>query len=256
MLTETYIHIPGVSIRAEKTIHAGGVCDWNRFLEAPPRLHPRLCNIVRNALPESLSALRAKDISFFSSRLPPAEHWRLLKDFSYSSACLDIETTGCSPYNSKITVVGVFANGRYYAFTSDSDVETAAEFLSRFAILVTYNGKRFDVPFLVHKLGWRFLDDMVQVDIMYLCRRLGLKGGLKGVELGLGIERPAEVRGLDGYDAVQLYHRYLQGERDAFDKLIEYNRCDVENLLRVFEAVYPALRLGVIGGGIQNRASR
>ncbi|MCX7703546.1 MAG: ribonuclease H-like domain-containing protein [Planctomycetota bacterium] len=256
MLTETYIHIDGVSLKSERRIHSGGVCDWFQFLEKPPSIHHKLYSIIKGALPESFSSLRAKNVSYFSSRLPPNEHWRFLKDFIDSAVCLDIETTGCSPYYGKVTVIGVYANERYYAFTSDEELGDAAEFLSRFKILITYNGKRFDVPFLIHKLGWGFLNDMVQVDLMYPCRKLGLKGGLKGVERELGIKRPLEISELNGYDAVKLYTQYLNGEKEAFDKLIEYNRCDVENLLKIFEAVYPKLRLEAVGHGIQNRACR
>ena len=173
--------------------------------------------------------------------------------FHNSVAALDIETTGGSVYSTEVTLVGVFADGKYYAFYDDFDPKTVADFLSRFRILLTYNGRRFDIPCLVRNYGWRFLQKRVNVDIMFLCRRLGLKGGLKSVERRLGIERPGLVRDLDGYDAVLLYRRYREGDADSLELLLRYNRSDVENLFVIFKRLYPLLCEGAMYG-LQNRA--
>jgi len=254
MLTKTYIHIPKVGLKTERRIHSFGVCDWFSFLNSPPPINRMLLNRIREHLPKSISELKKRNIDYFASLLPPSEWWRLVTTFYNSVAALDIETTGGSVYSTEVTLVGVFADGRYYAFYDDFDPNAVAHFLSRFKILLTYNGRRFDIPCLVRNCGLSFLKNTVNVDLMFLCRRLGLTGGLKSVERRLGIERPDSVRDLDGYDAVLLYRRYREGDADSLELLLRYNRSDVENLFAIFERLYPLLCEGVMYG-LQNRAS-
>lgn len=241
MLTKTYIHIPGISVKTERHIHSFGVCDWLKFLNSPPPLNQRTLNTIRRHIPESLSQLKRKNVDYFASLLPSREHWRLVEPFSDLVAAVDIETTGGSTYSTKITVIGISANGRYYAFYDDFDERAVARLLSRFRILLTYNGKRFDIPCLIRCFNWRFLKRALNVDLMYLCRRFGLKGGLKAVEKSLRIERPCGIEDLNGYDAVLLYKRYREGDNNSLRLLLEYNRSDTENLLTIFELIYPLL---------------
>ena len=147
-------------------------------------------------------------------------------------AYLDIETTGLSPDNSYPTVVGIAID-----FPGDWTVEQlVGDDITRDAILhvlegvttiYSYNGSRFDLPFLGKKPGVDF-GRFTQHDLMYDCWKANLYGGLKAVEQKLGIRR--KLPDMRGADAVVLWHKYRRGDDAALQTLLEYNREDVENL--------------------------
>ncbi|MEW6214257.1 MAG: ribonuclease H-like domain-containing protein [Nitrospirota bacterium] len=63
--------------------------------------------------------------------------------------------------------------------------------------------------------GLRF--DILHFDLCFGARRIGLKGGLKRLELCFGIQRREEVRGMGGYDAVLLWEEAKRGNSRALD---------------------------------------
>ena len=71
--------------------------------------------------------------------------------------------------------------------------------------------------------------------------RLGYKGGLKGCEKQLGLDRH-ELDGVDGYTAVLLWQEYTRTRNTrALDTLLAYNIQDVLNLRNIdCEGVQPA----------------
>lgn len=72
-------------------------------------------------------------------------------------------------------------------------------------------------------------------------RRIGLKGGLKRLELCFGIQRHEEVRGMGGYDAVLLWEEAKRGNSRALDLLLLYNKEDTVNLLGMADIIYRRL---------------
>jgi len=75
--------------------------------------------------------------------------------------------------------------------------------------------------------------DQPHIDLYFVLRLLGYRGGLKSIEKQLGIERDVEVREVEGVGAIQLWKRYCQGDRKALDQLTQYNLADVENLVEL-----------------------
>jgi len=64
---------------------------------------------------------------------------------------------------------------------------------SRNAIfLVTYNGARFDLPFIKHEYP-EIEFDQLHADLMYPLRRIGYTGGLKVIERMLGVTRSEDM---------------------------------------------------------------
>ncbi len=149
-------------------------------------------------------------------------------------AFLDIETTGLSPRDSEITVVGIYlCNGFDTRFiqlvgeniTSDSILEA----LKGVTVIYTYNGSRFDLPFIYCRLGINLARLFTHRDLMYDCWSNNLYGGFKAVEIQLGIKR--RLIEVDGYQAVRLWWRYVNDyDEEALATLLEYNREDVLNL--------------------------
>ena len=151
-----------------------------------------------------------------------------------TEAFLDIETTGLSPWDSEITVVGIHRiNGDNTNFIQlvgkDVSTQSILEALDGVEVLYTYNGSRFDVPFIYSRLGINLEEHFTHRDLMYDCWRCNLYGGFKAVERQLGIER--RLKEVNGYEAVKLWWRYMDySDLGALNTLLECNKADVLNL--------------------------
>ena len=149
-------------------------------------------------------------------------------------AYLDIETTGLSPEYSEITVIGIHVcNGDDSNFVQlvgrDITTDSMLEALNGVEIIHTYNGRRFDLPFIHRKLGINLEEMFSHRDLMYDCWKNNLRGGFKAVERQLGITR--DSAGITGFDAVRLWWRYVDAfDLDALNTLLQYNKEDVINL--------------------------
>lgn len=149
-------------------------------------------------------------------------------------AYLDIETTGLSCQYADITVIGIYlVNGRGSRLMQlvgrEVTVDNLLEAVDGVSTIYTYNGSRFDLPFIHGSLGINLADIFSHHDLMYDCWRCNLKGGFKAVEQQLGI--PRRLQGVTGWDAVLLWQRYQNyGDQDALATLLKYNEEDVVNL--------------------------
>lgn len=157
-------------------------------------------------------------------------------------AYLDIETTGLSSLYHDVTVVGIFlcsgSESKLVQLVGRKITkEKVLNCLEAVNTIYTYNGSRFDLPFLEARLGLALARDFKHNDLMWDCWRRNLYGGLKRVEVSLGI--PRRLKGIDGQEAVRLWWRYkLYHDQGALRLLLEYNAEDVMNLktLREFLA--------------------
>lgn len=149
-------------------------------------------------------------------------------------AYLDIETTGLSPLYSEITVVGIHLclrdDARFIQLVGeDITADNILQALNGVGIVYTYNGSRFDLPFIYSCLGIDLAQLFNHCDLMYHCWRNNLYGGFKVVERQLGIER--RLKEVNGYEAVRLWWRYVNDyDEEALAILLEYNKEDVINL--------------------------
>ncbi len=149
-------------------------------------------------------------------------------------AYLDIETTGLSRWYHQITVIGIYLVDR----RASSLVQLVGDAVSEQALLqalngvraiYTYNGSRFDLPFIRTRLDVDLTTLFIHHDLMYDCWRRNLTGGLKAVERALGI--PRQLADINGRDAVILWRRYERyADRNALSLLLRYNSEDVTNL--------------------------
>ena len=149
-------------------------------------------------------------------------------------AYIDIETTGLSRRYADLTVIGIALekSGQcrvvqlLEAGLSDEQLLAALHGVDE---LYSYNGSRFDLPFIRAKLGVDLNKCFRHTDLMYDCWRNQLKGGLKAVERQLGIHR--RLKDVDGYVAVKLWYDYVNNHNQkALSMLLEYNREDIVNL--------------------------
>jgi uncharacterized protein YprB with RNaseH-like and TPR domain len=231
LLRATFVHLPGIGPATEAELWRRGVRDWGDLRGAvgvrsiPPSARAR----VEAALDASERALADRDAAWFGRCLPEREHWRIYPEFREQTAFLDIETTGLSPYAGIVTVVTVHGGGATRTFVAGEDLEELPAHLRRFPLLVTFNGSRFDVPFLAATFP-QLLVPPVHIDLRFLLYRIGLAGGLKRIETTVGLGDRTGVEGIDGLAAVRLWQEHRRGNPDALDRLVRYNRADTTNL--------------------------
>ncbi|HSB71094.1 MAG TPA: ribonuclease H-like domain-containing protein [Candidatus Methylomirabilis sp.] len=145
-------------------------------------------------------------------------------------AYLDIET--CA--GGQVTVVGIYREDRGLLQLIGGEITDVAvsQALDGVETLCTFNGDRFDLPLLERQTRLDLRLQFRSLDLLRECRRVGLKGGLKRMEERFGIART--TRGMNGWDALRLWARYEgDGDREALERLLEYNREDVMNLVQL-----------------------
>lgn len=142
-------------------------------------------------------------------------------------AYLDIETT----FASAISVLGIYRpdSGTTQLVGGGVSDINLYDALAGVTTIITFNGSTFDLPVIRRRLLADLRSEFDHRDLLYVCRKRGLRGGLKVVEQRLGIGRA--TAGISGYDAPRLWDRYeVRGERSALDTLLAYNYEDVVNL--------------------------
>jgi hypothetical protein len=147
-------------------------------------------------------------------------------------AYLDIETDRVG----KICVFGISIenNGFLQWYGEDIKAGNIERELSNIKTIVTFNGDLFDLPRIKQSLNIDLKAQCVSLDLFKEKKKLGIKGGLKQLEKMFGIERKTD--GMDGYKAMWLWENYKKyGNRDALNLLLEYNKEDVINLIRLEE---------------------
>ena len=243
MLEQTFIHIPGVGPKTERELWQSGIRSWEDFtaiLTPPTPISPGLRRRLEDYIPQSIKAVENRDAGFFSRLSALGEAWRLFPEFASQCVFLDIETTGLSPVFDTVTMVGLFDGHRYEVFIDGQNLQDLPNRLKKYSVVVTFNGAGFDLRFL--KLTFPDLRlPPIHIDLRWVTRRLGYRGGLKSIEKEFGISRDESVQDVDGFEATVLWSRYLRGDRTALQKLITYNTEDVVHLKAIMEMAYDKL---------------
>nr|WP_246325250.1 ribonuclease H-like domain-containing protein [Dissulfurirhabdus thermomarina] len=241
-MPRTFLHIPRVGPVTEARLWARGIRSWDDLLAAGTGVLPRSAARSASAcLEASRRALAEGRPGFFAGRLPPAEHWRLFPHFRARTAYLDIETTGLDAESGHVTTAALYDGRRLRWYVHGENLDDFAADVARYDVLVTYNGRCFDLPFLERSMGLRL--GQAHIDLRCVLGALGFRGGLKGCERALGVRRDG-LDGVDGWTAVRLWAAWRRsGSRRALETLIAYNAADTVNLERLMVAAYN-LRLG------------
>lgn len=221
MLKSTFCHLPEISLAQELKLWQNGYIHWEDCLNSK--------NInLKNKIIESYKALENQDLEFFISRLPSNEYWRLFPEFRHLAVYLDIETTGISSNSDYITTIALYDGKEIKYYINGQNLHKFPFDIKQYRMLITYNGKTFDVPFIKKFFGITL--DHAHIDLRYLLAGLGYKGGLKLCEKKLGLLR-MDLADVDGYTAVLLWREFKRWKNTkALETLLAYNIQDVLNL--------------------------
>lgn len=237
MLTNSFQHIPGIGAVTEAQLWASGLLTWQNITpDNTLKISPKRLESIAAYTKESFEHLENNNPAYFADLLPAKEHWRLFNEFRESTAYIDIETTGIRLYGFEITTIALYdgKNIRYYI--QGQNLDEFIEDIQNYNVIVTYNGKTFDVPFIEGQFGIKL--NHAHIDLRYVLKSLGYSGGLKLCEKALGIDR-GDLDGVDGYFAVFLWHDYQQNKNEkALETLLAYNIEDVVNLETLMVMAY------------------
>lgn len=263
MIQRTFCHIPGIGQVKERLLWQHGIRTWDQLAEKL-RSGARPADLLRGrdrsrgllfpeagvadgqagkwlaVIEQSSQALEKKDYAFFLSRLPAHEHWRLLVNRLREPLYLDIETTGLSRELNNVTVIGALRGQKFCQWVWPEPLDELWKLMADATLVVTFNGRRFDLPFLEHHFP-ACPAIAAHVDLVYLIQKLRIPGGQKGAEKRFGLARPDSVEEVHGAVAVALWAQTLYGDRNAYRTLLAYNRADVEMMPRIAARACSAL---------------
>lgn len=237
MIRKSFIFLEKIGKKGEKNIWEQGIKDWNSFLKTNKlkRISSKNKAYYNRRIEEAKNALVDGCPSYFIGKLPAKEMWRLYDYFREETGYLDIEVDSTG----KVILVGIsnYYHSNFFVARVNLSKENIEKELSKYKLLVTFNGSSFDIPKLKKQLS---LDLTIpHLDLKPLCVNLGLKGGLKQIERELNLKRPPHLRG----NPVELWKAFhASQDQEYLDLLIEYNREDIENLKGIADYTYKKLR--------------
>ncbi|NHN40196.1 exonuclease [Halorubellus sp. JP-L1] len=231
-LENSFIGVRGVGEKTERNLWREGVTHWDEFersrVSSTRGLGETTADRIESFLADARERLDDGDSRFFGEQFPSDERWRLYENFRDETLFFDIETTGLDEHRNDVTTVSFHMDGETETLVRGQDLtaERVREQFDAASMVASFNGARFDVPFLEAELG--VTPDVPHLDLMYPCKRVDLTGGLKRIEREIGLER--DQPDISGRDAVRLWHQYQDGDERALETLVEYNRDDTRNL--------------------------
>ena len=245
MLECSFIFLKGIGETTERRLWADGMTHWQQFLETSTALGigPARKALYDREVAEAWDDFQSAQWRSVGRRFKTGHHWRLFEAFRKRTVFLDIETNGYPIGEGEITMVGLYGNNGMTTLVRHQNLtlDRLEDELSNYDLIVTFFGSGFDLPYL--RASYPLLDlSHAHFDLCFAARRLGLRGGLKHIEAEVGLARSADLQGLDGWDAVNLWHAWQAGDERAGETLRKYNEADVRNLEPLAEHLYQALR--------------
>ena len=212
MLKNTFLHIPGIGIKTEKRLWESGVQSWDDVTDdGIAGLVPIKRDVVVEHLRESKKEFDSINPNYFFGLSPSSHHWRFFPEFRDAAVYLDIETTGLSRHTDTITTIALYDGASIFYYVKDRNLDDFPEDIQKYKVIVTYNGKSFDLPFIERYFGIKL--SQAHIDLRYVLSSLGYKGGLKGCETRLGLHR-RNLADIDGFFAVLLWYDYRKNRNE------------------------------------------
>ena len=231
ILRNTFIHLKGIGQKKESDLWMSGVLTHEEAMKSI-KLGTRT-----NCLKASKRDLEEKNWQSFYECMNSKDHWRLFGDMMSETAYIDIETTGLGSATDIITTAVVHSAKSAHVFVNGINLDDLLDYLSRFSLIVSYNGKTFDIPFIE-----RFFKTQIKtphIDLRYVLASMSYKGGLKSCEKQLNLPSRSGMEDIDGYTAVLLWNYYSRtNDPKALETLLAYNFEDTVRLEWLMVEVY------------------
>lgn len=225
MLTASFACFSGLSSASEQKLWELGCFSWDQFEYLPDKtFSKKKMNNVRLQIDQANIALRAGMPDYFLNRFANPDKIRVLEKFQGKSAVIDIETTGLTQ-EAQITSIAVLKHGKIFLYVKDINLSNFLESLEDINLIITYNGTRFDLPFIrkCFKIDLR----IPHLDLLPVLKQLGYAGSQKRCEEALGLDRGIST-GLDGKDAIRLWEAWQRHKiQSDLNQLLFYNAEDV-----------------------------
>ena len=233
ILQQTFIHIQSIGAITEQHFWESGIRDWDSVsndISVPVSAGRR--HFLIKGIEASKRHLAQRNPSYFSNLLPSNQCWRLFPEFRDATVYLDIETTGLDRHFNEITTIAIYDGLAIKTYVQGQNLDDFIKDIQKYMVIVSYNGKSFDIPFIENYFNIGL--NHAHIDLRYILHSLGFRGGLKGCERQLGMDR-GDLRDIDGFFAVLLWDEYRRtGNQKALDTLLAYNVQDtitLENLI-------------------------
>jgi uncharacterized protein YprB with RNaseH-like and TPR domain len=239
LIEEALLHLPGIGPERARLLRESGIRRWGEMPVAVPetlRLSQAAWTRIDAEVRRCRQALAQDDLSLLVETLATQDHWRILGRYFEKAAYFDLETTGLDG-DSEVTLIACYHKERLYRFVKGENLDGFLELLDEIPLLVSFNGSSFDVP---RVLGSFHIPELPcpHIDLRWVCYHEGHVGGLKKIECKLGIQRPRQLQGVNGLDAVRLWEQWTsRKDRRARDLLERYCSADVLALKCVAAAV-------------------
>tara|TARA_B100001248_G_scaffold131853_1_gene99058 strand:- start:502 stop:1344 length:843 start_codon:yes stop_codon:yes gene_type:complete len=237
MIQNSFIHFPGIGVKRERLLWKEGILSWGDFINKTTQLQSRLDKSkILSCIKTSLNKLKENDVTYFYNNLSSSEEWRLFKEFQNHCLYLDIETNGGDSFSGFITTIATFDGDDIKYYVNGENLDDFVTDVLDYKILITYNGKTFDIPFIENYFNIQL--NHAQIDLRYILASLGFRGGLKSCEQQLGLKRYG-LDGVDGYFAIHLWNDYYyNANQKALETLLAYNIEDCINLEKLMQISY------------------
>ena len=237
MLRQTFCHLPGIGPTTERRLWDEGIRCWSDLSVSSGHAVPRSqVDRLTRQNDRYVNELELGNACAFARSLPSNQHWRIFPEFRDKVAFLDIETTGLGSYGDYITTIALYDGATIRHYVHGQNIDDFVDDIEQYSLIVTYNGKCFDVPFIERQFGIRL--GHAHIDLRFVLKSLGYSGGLKSCEKQLGLDRD-ELDGIDGYFAVVLWAEYMQNQNEsALQTLLAYNVQDVLTLETLMTFAY------------------
>ncbi len=241
LLFASLIQVPRITVKQESEYWKQGIYtleDLANHTEEQLSFFPSSQSIEIKQLIDDAGSNIDAIAKMFDKKSGKKDFYRIAYSIPEYVMFLDIETTGLSPFYHYVTLIGWMLNGKYGCWIAGTDPTDFFDAYRNAKMLVTFNGVKFDCKFLHTLFPNLNIEEKLNLDLMHFCRKYGLKKGQKNIEQALGFHRPNSVIDCAGKEAIALWYKFIFGDDEALQLLIEYNFYDISGMSFILDEVF------------------
>lgn len=224
MILRTFSALTKIGLRKEQELWDKGIYSIQDFHKYNAKHHSETWTQHWQKETDSIKALlKKRDIENLLKILPNKLHYRLLPNIQKDLVFFDAEMI--EVHNKKIIFMAtcLFKNN-IYSFTQGKNLKELKIFLKDKQFLVTFGGTKNDLPLLYQ--SFKDKPFLIHIDLKNLTNQIKMKGGLKSIEIQLGLTRKY-CHQINGADAPLLWQKFQTSKNQKIlESLLHYNAED------------------------------